>query len=250
MKRTFLIVLSLCTMLIGKAQERAVLDLSNNNSCRFEVNYSGLKTICMGIRSIDQLRDLYNMDVCGYYNLTQYDTELKRKIFANSEDGKVLLETMKNVKTNLNAMNHYYIFPFSANMGWDKAYNLKTKTFDFGYIVDETGFLPVSGYLNFPQFAIKCSPKIRQTVQKRQNTDRVAYLTTIKIPMTESEALAIEEHIDDLALAVQFAIQGWGETKRKINLGGDVFITKTCVKAISPKIYIIDKKTNEIYFEL
>lgn len=77
-----------------------------------------------------------------------------------------MLETMKNIKTNLNAMKHYYIFPFSANMGWDKAYNLKTKTFDFGYVVDETGFLPVSGYLNFPQFAIKCTPKIRQTVQK------------------------------------------------------------------------------------
>ena len=35
--------------------------------------------------------------------------------------------------------------------------------------------------------------------------------------MTESEALAIEEHIADLALAVQFTIQGWGETKRKIS---------------------------------
>ena len=45
-------------------------------------------------------------------------------------------------------------------------------------------------------------------------------------------------------------IQGWGETKRKINLGGAVFITTTCVKAVSPKIYIIDKNTNEIYFEL
>ena len=40
------------------------------------------------------------------------------------------------------------------------------------------------------------------------------------------------------------------ETKRKINLGGAVFITTTCVKAVSPKIYIIDKNTNEIYFEL
>lgn len=39
MKRTFLIVLSLCAMLIGKAQERPVLDLSNNN-CRFEVGYN------------------------------------------------------------------------------------------------------------------------------------------------------------------------------------------------------------------
>ena len=249
MKRTFLIVLSLCAMLIGKAQERPVLDLSNNN-CRFEVGYNKVKTICTGARSIEQLHDLYNMDVCSYYNLTQYDTELKRKTFANSEDGKTLLETMKNIKTNLNAMKHYYIFPFSANMGWDKAYNLKTKTFDFGYVVDETGFLPVSGYLNFPQFAIKCTPKIRQTVQKRQSTDRASYLTTIKIPMTESEALAIEEHIADLALAVQFTIQGWGETKRKINLGGAVFITTTCVKAVSPKIYIIDKNTNEIYFGL
>ncbi|MCD7940153.1 MAG: hypothetical protein LUH50_08820 [Bacteroides intestinalis] len=249
MKRTFLIVLSLCTMLLGKAQERAVLDLSNNSSCRFEVTYNDLKTIYIGIRSIDQLRDLYNMDVCGYYNLTQYDTELKRKTFINSEDGKALLETMKNVKANLGAKSHYYIFPFSANMGWEKAYNLKTKTFDFGYIVDETGFLPVSGYLNFPKFAIKCSPKIRQTVQKRQNTDRTAYLTTIKIPMSESDALAIEEHIDNLALAVQFTIQGWGETKRKINLF-DVVLATTCVRAVSPKIYIIDKNTNEIYFEL
>lgn len=162
----------------------------------------------MEARSINQLHDLYNMDVCSYYNLTQYDTELKRKAFANSEDGKALLETMKNMKISSEAKRHYYIFPFSANMGWDKAYNLKTKTFDFGYSIDETGFLPVNGYLNFPQFAIKCTPKVKQVVQKRQGTDRASYLTTIKIPMTESEALAIEEHIDDLALAVQFTIQG------------------------------------------
>lgn len=54
--------------------------------------------------------------------------------------------------------------------------------------------------------------------------------------------MAIEEHIADLALAVQFTIQGWGETKRKINLGGAVFITTTCVKAVSPK-YISSIKT-------
>lgn len=250
MKQILLVTFSLCAMLIGRAQERAVLDLSNNNNCCFEVGYNKVKTICMGARSIDQLHDLYNMDVCSYYNLTQYDTELKRKTFANSEDGKVLLETMKNVKTNLNAMKHYYIFPFSANMGWDKAYNLKTKTFDFGYIVDETDFLPVSGYLNFPQFAIKCTPRIRQAVQKRPSSNRVAYLTIIKIPMSESSAVAVEEHLDDLALVIQFTIQGWGETKRKINLGGDVFLTKSCVKAVASKIYIIDKNTNEIYFEL
>lgn len=119
MKRTFLIVLSLCAMLIGKAQERPVLDLSNNN-CRFEVGYNKVKTICTGARSIEQLHDLYNMDVCSYYNLTQYDTELKRKTFANSEDGKTLLETMKNIKTNLNAMKHYYIFPFRQIWGGTK----------------------------------------------------------------------------------------------------------------------------------
>ena len=237
-------------MLVGRAQEKTTLDLSGNSCCRFQVTYNDVKTICMEARSINQLHDLYNMDVCSYYNLTQYDTELKRKAFANSEDGKALLETMKNMKISSEAKRHYYIFPFSANMGWDKAYNLKTKTFDFGYSIDETGFLPVNGYLNFPQFAIKCTPKVKQVVQKRQGTDRASYLTTIKIPMTESEALAIEEHIDDLALAVQFTIQGWGETKRKINLGGALFITTTCVKAVSPKMYIIDKNTNEIYFEL
>lgn len=240
---------SFCVILLGKAQEKVVLDLSNKTSCRFEVTYNKLALKYAGIRSIDQLRYLYNMDVCSYYNLSQYDTELKRKTFINSEDGKVLLETMKNLKANLSSMNHYYIFPFSVNKGWNKAYNLKTKTFDFEYIIDETDFLPVSGYLNFPQFAIKCSPKIKQTIQKRHNTDRTAYLVTIKIPMSESEALAIEEHIGDLALVVQFTIQGWGETERKINMF-DAILTKTCVKAVSPKIYIIDKNTNEVYLEL
>ena len=129
-------------MLVGRAQEKTTLDLSGNSCCRFQVTYNDVKTICMEARSINQLHDLYNMDVCSYYNLTQYDTELKRKAFANSEDGKALLETMKNMKISSEAKRHYYIFPFSANMGWDKAYNLKTKTFDFGYSIDETGFLP------------------------------------------------------------------------------------------------------------
>ena len=249
MKRILFIVLSFCLVLISEAQEKTVLDFSGNKCCRFEVAYNGLKTICMEARTIEQLHYLYNMDVCNYYNLSQYDTELKRKAFANSEDGKVLLETMKNVKANSKAKKHYYIFPFSSNMGWDKMYNLQTKTFDFGYTINESDFLPVNGYLNFPQFAIKCTPKIKQIVQKRQYTSRTAYLTTIKIPMTENEALAVEEHLDDLALVIQFTIQGWGETKRKINLF-DVVLTTPCVKALSSKIYIIDKNTHEVYFEL
>lgn len=46
--------------------------------------------------------------------------------------------------------------------------------------------------------------------------------------MTENEALAIEEHLNDLALITQFTIQGWGETKRKIT----------------------NKNTHKVYFEL
>ena len=103
MKRISFVVLSLCFMLVGRAQEKTTLDLSGNSCCRFQVTYNDVKTICMEARSINQLHDLYNMDVCSYYNLTQYDTELKRKAFANSEDGKAVVGNFavsKNGKVN------------------------------------------------------------------------------------------------------------------------------------------------------
>ena len=222
MKRTFLIVLSLCAMLIGKAQERPVLDLSNNN-CRFEVGYNKVKTICTGARSIEQLHDLYNMDVCSYYNLTQYDTELKRKTFANSEDGKTLLETMKNIKTNLNAMKHYYIFPFSANMGWDKAYNLKTKTFDFGYVVDETGFLPVSGIINQED---KLKKSFDYTLPGNSETDKGQSLTVF----SSESSLLVPKDTTNLNIEQQFMDEIIEKAKKSSPIGTE--------KTWGSKVYI------------
>lgn len=41
-------------------------------------------------------------------------------------------------------MKHYYIFPFSANMGWDKAYNLKQRRSTLDMSLTRQVFFPLA----------------------------------------------------------------------------------------------------------
>lgn len=219
--------------------------IKNNNSFQGP-EFQGL---FHGINHIKKLYDMYNLNICQYYGLKEYDTELKEKVFKETTEGKQLTDSLKKEKQKIVSSKLYYIFPFKANSGWNKKYNLKTRTFDFSYIVNEYEFIPIQGYINFPQLIIKCNPTIKQHNEKRYNSNinRYSYLNTIKIPMSETIALPIEENIDDMALVIEFKIQQMKYTSRE----AAIFLLKTyCIQGVSTNIYIIDKNTNEIYFSL
>lgn len=232
-------------------QDRKILDISNSNSIINQTSHKGLefKGLLTEIKLMQRLYYLNSLDVCRYYELNEYDTDLKRKVFKETQEGGQLLNQLKAKKQEISNSKLYYIFPFSNNWGWEKEYNLKTKTFDFAYIIDEDKFLPIQGYINFPQLTIKCNPIIKQYKERiyNSNINRYSYLNTIKIPITEKAAIPIEENIDRMALVIEFKLQQMKYTSRQAAIFN---LTTYCLQGISSKIYIINKITNEIYFSL
>ncbi|WP_270544662.1 hypothetical protein [Butyricimonas paravirosa] len=250
MKRMILVIMMMCVVYSINAQERKVLNIPDSVSIIEQTAHNGQKfNGLLEDLNMGQLYDLYKLDVCRFYELDEYDTELKRKAFKSTPEGQRLTKELGTRKQKIMNSKLYYIFPFSANWGWTKEYNLKTRTFDFSYIIDDDEFIPVQEYVNFRQLLIKCNPAIKQYRKKRYNpnTDRYSYLNTLKIPMSEKIALPIEENIEDLALVVEFKIQNMKYTQRQVAIFN---LTTCCLQGISTKVYIIDKSTNEIYFSL
>lgn len=235
---------------IKKASNDKILNLSNSSIIK-QSSYKGIEFegILSEVKLMQRLYYLNNLDVCRYYELNEYDTDLKRKTFKNTSEGQLFTNELKAKKQEILKSKLYYILPFSANQGWAKEYNLRTQTFDFAYIIDENKFIPIQGYINFPQLAIKCNPLIKQFKEKRYNpnTSRYSYLNTIKIPMSEKTALSIEENINKMALVIEFKMQQMKYTTYQAAIFN--FMTY-CLQGVSTRIYIIDEKTNEIYFSL
>lgn len=235
---------------IKKNPNDKILDLFNSSIIK-QTSYKGieLKGLLSEVKLMQRLYYLNNLDVCRYYELKEYDTDLKRKTFKNTSEGQLLTNELKAKKQEISKSKLYYIFPLSANKGWAKEYNLRTQTFDLSYIIDENQFIPVQGYINFPQLTIKCNPLIKQFKEKRYNpnTNRYSYLNTIKIPMSEKVALPIEENVDKLALVIEFKMQQMKYTTYQAAIFN---IVTYCLLGVSTKIYVIDGKVNKIYFSL
>ena len=239
MKTMILVIVMICAGLYSSAQERKILDIPKDSpimkitSYNQNVTYRGL----LEGYNPNRLEELFNLDVIWFYKLSsQYDTELKQKVFLESEEGKALREEMKEDKQKIMESNAYFIFHLSPNNGVTKngEYNLDTKTFDVEF--KDIAHYIIPGLISFPSLALKCNPSVKQW----KINHPYDYTNTVKIPMTEKMAIEIEENINKLALVVVFKIQGAITQKNY----------KRVLKRTASKIYFIDKYTNEIYFSL
>lgn len=241
----------LCMVFSTSGQERKILNISDSVSVIRQTAYTGqnFEGLLSGLKSINRLQDIYKINIFNLYDIRGCDTELKQKNYKNSSEGKHLMEELNERKQKIVNSKLYYIFPFNANNGWTKEYNLKSKTFDFEYIIDDDEYVPIPGYLNFKQLVIKCNPAIKQYKVKKynSNTRRYFYQNMIKIPMTEKLATSIERDIHKLAIAIDFKVQKFSsKTKQASMFSWDTY----SAQGIASKIYIIDTETNEIYFSL
>lgn len=250
MKKVILALLMLCMVSSIAGQERKVLNISDSVSVIRQTDHNGqeFEGLLHGIKSMDGLHDVYGLDIFSYYDISECDTELKRKNYKNSSKGKQLIEELKKKKQSIVNSKLYYIIPFNINLG-DKEYNLKTRTFDFGLSFIDNEYYPIHGYLNFPKFVIKCPISLKQQQRKMYVAANKHYYYDIvtKIPMSEQVATQIEENISNLGFVIELNIQNIRTNTRKEWL----YVWENYViQGVASKIYIINENTNEIYFSL
>lgn len=178
--------------------------------------------------------------------MRDYDTELKRKMFKTTPEGKDLLNKLNAKKKDIMNSSMYYVFPFRY-AGYGKEYNLETKTFDLSYQMDWDDFYPIQGYMNIEQLVFKCPSSVKQYWKERKHSDRYYYYNTLKLPMTESQAFPIETNRDNMALVIEFKYYNGKWNSRQ----AAIFNIRTLViQGICSNIYIIDKNSKEIYYSL
>lgn len=235
----------MCVVYSINAQERKVLNIPDTVAIiKSNTDNNEYKGLLEGHKA-NKVNSLLRLDIVEYNNLKgRYNTELKCKVFKESEEGKRLLKELVSLRQKVVNSTSYFIFPLSINNGLTQEgkYNLATKTFDVTF---KTEFPPISGFVSFPCLAIKCNPMIKQNPFTKEKSYRSVsgpyqYYNTIKLPMSEKIAIAIEENIGKFSLVVGFKIQ-----QAKVSSNGYYIL-----QGISTKIYIIDKSTNEIYFSL
>lgn len=214
-----------------------VMEQTAMNSIKFKGLFENINQV--KIDYTIQLYSLYKLDVCSFYRLDEYNTELKRKVFKDTPEGKRLMQELKIQRQKMINSKLYYVFPFRENKGWGSEYNLKTRTFDFSYLIHNSEFMKLQEYTSFPEIVIKCNPVIKQRLEFRSIGE--SHFATVKIPMSEKNALPIEENVGNMALVIEFKLQN---VREREGLLSDI------IQGIATRIYIINTSTSEIYFSL
>ena len=241
--KKFLFSLALSCLCVGIYAQKTDLSLLLNDCRKVEQTISNVFYFDVGKETIklNQMSGLLSKDVFCYYNLTQYDTELKRNVFIKSEKHAqyyaAMLQDFNKVKQDK------YYFRFSLRYNHGKEYNLTQKAFFFQCWLNEVNYASIPGYINLGGLCVSY-PQNLITVKTYDHRNGMQYIQSFKASIKdESIALKIEENMNDCSIL--FIIKLEKSTKRQTGLFAEDFIL-----AKTDEIYIVNNRTGEIYINL
>lgn len=151
-----------------------------------------------------KIESIIRLDVYEYFQLLQYDSDLKKKVFEQTEEYQIKLKELKSIKNDLLKKKYYIDYDIAENEKSSLKYNLKTQSFTFSnttfgnLIIPEAKLILGTIVLDKPQgFILKNTPiNINKVVAVKQTIN-------FKIP-TEDIALKIEENAENIKILFIF----------------------------------------------
>ena len=193
--------------------------------------------------TISEYSALLNVDVIKYYNLKEYNTELKKQVFKESEEYKILSQLLWQEQNEVKYQNYYFLYNFRNNVENDM-YNVTQKAFYLIHSVIDINYTPVQGCINFSGLCLSYPENHTKTTPKDYGNRGYYYHQVIKIPIADAAiALKIEENMNDCALLFIFKMDK--AIKRKTGIFTNDFIIGKTQSA-----YVVNTKTGEIYSQL
>lgn len=241
MRRVVLIFVSMLVACSINAQEH-VRDtlLFEKYKNVFDEEKSGLWDIC----------EILDLEVLDYYGLSKkYKTELQRKMFLESDEGKKLVDKLKEKKNELLNTNSLVVFRFSrrnARYGdIEMTYDLDSKMFraDAGVVSMDPN------YINYDGLLLKREGKAKAI--KNIVVERSEY---IAFPMTEEIALSLENVVrnDSYTTPVDIVWELRINDIKHLPSTGDPFLDAALLPSniigTIVNIYIVDAYTHEVYY--
>ena len=241
MRRVVLIFISMLVACSISAQEH-VRDtlLFEKYKNVFDEEKSGLWDIC----------EILDLEVLDYYGLSKkYKTELQRKMFLESDEGKKLIDQLKEKKNELLNTNSLVVFRFSrrnARYGdIEMTYDLDSKMFraDAGVVSIDPN------YINYDGLLLK-----REGKAKAIKNIEVEGSEYIAFPMTEEIALSLENVVrnDSYTTPVDIVWELRINDIKHLPSTGDPFydaaLLLSNIIGTIENVYIIDAYTHEVYY--
>jgi len=167
-------------------------------------SYVQLNDYIMDERQEREISSVLASNVFWYYNLTSYDSELKRKVFTATDEYKSKLAELNQIKFDLLKRDHYLDLEIADYEKRTFKYDLRAKTFSFTI----SSYLSVFYNDSFLQFDNICFRKPTDILLKNSKfhsgqVDVVKQFIAIRVP-EETIALKIEENVDDVRILFLF----------------------------------------------
>lgn len=195
----------------------------------------------------DQLYAIYDLDVFSYFNLYDYDTELKQSVFKKTEEYQTKLAELKSIKAEM-LKTTYFTTKDEAFSDYNN-YDIKRKGFEIdlgsnwgmGTMSARTP-KSINGFLfkGLPSKQVP-EPLFGQGVNSEK----------LFLPITEEAGLEIENDKENIQIYFFFTPSGKEKTVFKfLNSDHNWYnITHNDLKADKVRVVVANKSSGKIYFD-
>ncbi len=198
----------------------------------------------------DDLYSIYDLNVFAYFNLLEYDTELKKAVFKKTDNYKNYLDSLKVIKTTMLRTNYY----IKLQEGFeDIDYDLKRKGFDLdlGQIWDlglvrskPQKFFDIYNYEKFVY--LKTLPS--KLVPDKE--EHGYFLEKLFIPLDDTLGLEIENNRSNVHVYLFFAISGKENVMYKLGKDENWHNSQSNVlKSDKVRVVVGNDSTGRVYFD-
>ncbi len=153
-----------------------------------------------------ELEAIYDIDVFRYYNIKEYDTELKQVMFKKTEEYKSKLAELKEIKVEMLKSTYYFIKYFA----YGNNYDIKRKGFEF----------ELGSNMGMGTISARTPKSINDILFKALPTKQVneplfgsgIYTEKLFFPVDEATGLEIENDKENIAIYFFFTLKGRKKT--------------------------------------
>jgi hypothetical protein len=197
-----------------------------------------------------EIRNILNENVFEYFNLKkEYDTELKQKVFKDSEEYKSKLAELQMLKKQLLNTTYYLDFePTYYERNNLIKYNLTTKTFSVSNEIYTTTNYNKPNFIQFDQIVLK-NPLGLSTTQKTFSSGGVDFVRQNLLFKVDNEGLALNIEGNRSNLRILYLINFTQTSPFKNDVLGITTFTDYHLLTKVLKVYVYNSSTGEIYIE-
>jgi hypothetical protein len=192
---------------------------------------------------------IYDLNVFAYYNIRDYDTDLKKEVFKETSEYKEYLSKLKKLKNNLSQTTYYYE---AKELFSSVNYDIKKRGFDIK-INQNWGTTGTNGAIPPKSVAIDWNNIKLKSLPSKEVTDNLfgsGFTNEMVFIQVDSEfGLEIERNRKDISIYYLFIPSAKENVKFKYYSNSWWDMTNNIITSTKVRVVVSNKKTGKIYYD-